>query len=136
MKLQLGAAGLLQNDKSQFLVAKRPAGKFMEGYWEFPGGKIEEGEVPESALQRELYEEIDVRVDLLEMRPFYFISWTYPEKHVLIPIFHILKWNGVPIGKEGQEIHWASVQEMEDINFLPANKPIIEKIKTTFFRAL
>lgn len=131
MILCVGAAGLLQNNEKQFLIAQRPSGKFMEGFWEFPGGKIEHEETPEMALQRELYEEIDVQVNIKDMRPFYFISAGYPNYHALFPIFYVSKWVGIPIGKEGQNIRWVTIQEMDSVDFLPANKDTIEKIKAT-----
>ncbi len=129
MKLVIGAAGLLQNEQNQILITERPEGKFMAGYWEFPGGKIEENETPEEALQRELYEEIGIEVDLKDLDPFYFISSPYPEYHALLPIFHIIRWKGTPEGKEGQRLAWVSIEEMDTIHFLPANKPIIEHLK-------
>lgn len=129
MKLVIGAAGILQDDQERILITERPEGKFMEGYWEFPGGKIEENETPEEALQRELYEEIGIEVDQKDLEPFYFISSPYPEYHALLPIFHVRQWKGTPMGKEGQRLAWVSIEKMGSIKFLPANKPILELLK-------
>src|ERR671921_2787770 len=84
------------------LLAQRPEGKALAGLWEFPGGKVHEGESPEAALIRELKEELGVDTAESCLAPFTFASHRYPDFHLLMPLYVCRRWRGTPTGLEGQ----------------------------------
>ncbi|HJS32492.1 MAG TPA: (deoxy)nucleoside triphosphate pyrophosphohydrolase, partial [Alphaproteobacteria bacterium] len=98
----VAAAALIDAD-GRVLLARRPPGKAMAGLWEFPGGKVREGEAPESALARELHEELGIDIRTACLAPFAFASHRYPDFHLLMPLFVCRKWRGTPRAREGQE---------------------------------
>jgi 8-oxo-dGTP diphosphatase len=127
------AVGVLLRKNEAILLAQRPEGKPYAGYWEFPGGKIEAGETLFQALQRELVEEINVRI--LDAQEFLTIEHDYPHAYVRLHICLVTSWEGEVKGLEGQATAWLSVGEIsriEDSNLqpiLPATLPILEKLK-------
>lgn len=122
-------AGLLKNDKKQCLLAQRPKGKDMQGFWEFPGGKLQEGEIPEIALQRELQEELGIVATISAMKPLSFISHAYEDFHLFMPLYDVKIWDGVPEGKEGQKIEWVAIEQLLRINLVPADIPLAQFIQ-------
>ena len=83
----LVAAVALIDADGRVLLAERPPGKHLAGFWEFPGGKVQAGETPEAALIRELAEELGIDVAASCLAPFTFASHSYPEFHLLMPLF-------------------------------------------------
>ena len=77
------------------LIARRPEGRSLAGLWEFPGGKVEPSESPESALVRELHEELGIRIEAADLRPFTFASHAYADFHLLMPLYLCRCWQGV-----------------------------------------
>ncbi|HNQ91776.1 MAG TPA: 8-oxo-dGTP diphosphatase MutT [Alphaproteobacteria bacterium] len=128
-KIVLVAAAALLDRKKRVLVAQRPEGKAMAGLWEFPGGKIEAGEVPEYALMRELREELGIETRPCGMAPVGFASHTYPDFHLIMPLFAIRVWNGEPTPKEGQSLQWLAVQELYSLPMPDADKPLISQLE-------
>lgn len=117
------AAVLIDASTNKVLLAQRPEGKSMAGLWEYPGGKVDEGEIPEKALQRELKEELDIDVTLESLKPLTFASHTYEEQmtHLLMPLYTCRAWMGVPRGMEGQALAWASIEDLQTNRFeMPA----------------
>lgn len=111
-KVLLVVAAALINRDGNILLARRPEGKSMAGLWEFPGGKIEPGETPEHALQRELQEELQIMVTKSDMKPITFASHAYEKFHLFMPLFGIETWNGTPKPAENQMLEWVAPQNL------------------------
>ena len=97
-------AGALITGDSRVLLSQRPEGKNLAGFWEYPGGKIENGETPEQALCRELNEELRLTLNPDDLKPLTFASFDYPEFHLVMPLFVCRRWQGTPEPAEGQRI--------------------------------
>ena len=128
MKIVLVAACALIDSDGRVLLTRRPAGKPMEGLWEFPGGKIEAGERPEDTLIRELAEELGVAVKEDCLAPLTFASHAYEEFHLLMPLYVCRRWEGIVEAKEGQEIAWVRPQRLKEYPMPPADEPLIPYI--------
>jgi 8-oxo-dGTP diphosphatase len=129
MRLVLVAAVALIDADGRILLARRPPGKSMAGLWEFPGGKIEPAETPEAALIRELAEELGLDVKASCLAPFAFASHSYEDFHLLMPLFACRRWNGIPNGREGQELAWVAPQRLGDYPMPPADRPLIPQLQ-------
>lgn len=126
MKTTNVAAGVLINDKNEFLLATRPEGKAYAGWWEFPGGKIEEGETPRIAAIRELEEELGVVVT--EAYPWLTETFVYPHTTVRLQFFQVTGWTGTLYPHEGQTFSWHPMGTLEIDHILPANLPILKAL--------
>ena len=124
-KLVLVAAALLIDDQKRVLLAQRPEGKPMAGLWEFPGGKIEAGELPEAALVRELREELGIETSIGCLSPLTFASHAYEKFHLLMPIFACRVWQGKPEAREGQKLAWAAKGEWKNYPMPPADDVVL-----------
>jgi 8-oxo-dGTP diphosphatase len=122
--LLVAAAALIDAD-NRVLIAKRPEGKSLAGLWEFPGGKVSEGETPEEALRRELKEELSIDVCETCLAPFTFASHAYADFHLLMPLFICRNWDGEIEPREGQEIKWVRAMRLADYPMPPADAPLI-----------
>jgi len=120
------AVGVVRNPQGDILIARRPAHVHQGGLWEFPGGKVEASESLQLALQRELHEELDI--DIVRSRPLIRIPHRYPDKQVLLDVWLVEAFNGVPHGKENQPIEWRSPAELWSMPFPAANRPIIQAV--------
>jgi 8-oxo-dGTP diphosphatase len=121
------AVGIIISNDNEYLLANRPVGKPYEGYWEFPGGKIENGETTHQALVRELKEELGIEV--LESVAVGTIEHDYPHAYVRLHLQVVRGWTGIPVGLEGQELAWQSSRVLSDCvlsPLLPATISIIE----------
>ncbi|MEM9966620.1 MAG: (deoxy)nucleoside triphosphate pyrophosphohydrolase [Pseudomonadota bacterium] len=125
MKVVLVSAVALIDIDGRVLISQRPEGKSMAGLWEFPGGKIEEGETPEAALIRELQEELDINTWQSCLAPLTFASHAYDDFHLLMPLFACRKWQGTPRSREGQMLKWARVRELSNYPMPAADIPLI-----------
>ena len=105
------AVALIDPD-GRVLIAERPPGKAMAGLWEFPGGKIEPGETPETALIRELDEELGIAVKADCLAPFTFASHAYAQFHLLMPLYLCRRWEGTPQPREHVAIKWVRPREL------------------------
>ncbi len=130
-RLMTVVAVALLNDRGQVLLAQRPAGKWMAGMWEFPGGKIDPGETPEQALIRECREELGIALVPDALSPYTFISHPYPEKdfHLLMPLYVCRKWTGDMHGAEGQDLRWVHPRDMLDYLITPADLPLVNALR-------
>jgi 8-oxo-dGTP diphosphatase len=128
VKLVLVAACALIDSDGRVLLTRRPAGKPMEGLWEFPGGKMERGEHPEDTLIRELREELGIAVSEDCLAPLTFASHAYEEFHLLMPLYVCRRWEGIVEAREAQEIAWVRPPQLKDYPMPPADKPLIPHI--------
>ena len=117
------AVAVIQREDGQVLLGQRPEGKPWAGWWEFPGGKIEDGETPFHALQRELHEELDITAT--RAYPWLTRSFDYPERQVKLRFFRVRGWDNEPHGKEGQQLSWQDPAALTVSPMLPANTPIL-----------
>lgn len=118
------AVALIDAD-GRVLLAQRPEGKNLAGFWEFPGGKIEAGETPEAALIRELHEELGIDVKASCLAPLTFASHSYENFHLLMPLYVCRRWQGIVSSKEGQKLAWARPHQLKDYPMPPADEPLI-----------
>lgn len=125
MKIVLVSAVALIDRDGRVLLAQRPEAKSMAGMWEFPGGKVEPGESPESALIRELHEELGIDTWASCLAPLTFASHAYPDFHLLMPLFACRKWNGIATGREGQRLAWVRPADLRGYPMPPADIPLI-----------
>ena len=122
------AAALIDKD-GRVLLAQRPPNKSMAGLWEFPGGKVEDGESPENALIRELNEELGIDTWGSCLAPLSFASHSYEDFHLLMPLFACRKWIGTPMAMEGQVLKWVSKNDLKNYAMPPADIPLIAAIR-------
>ena len=120
----LVAACALVNEKGKVLIAKRPPGRPLAGLWEFPGGKVDLGEDPETALIRELLEELGIEIARADLLPLTFASHAYPEFHLLMPLYLCKRWQGSIAAQEDQELLWVRPDELGLYDMPPADEPL------------
>lgn len=119
-------AGVILNEKDQVLLALRPMHKHQGGLWEFPGGKVEEGEQVQAALARELLEELNLVVET--SRSLLITEHDYGDKHVTLDVWIVSAFSGDIQGREGQELRWVKRQELPQYQFPAANLPIVQAL--------
>ena len=122
-------AGVLSDAGGRVLLAQRPAGRHLAGGWEFPGGKLEEGETPYVALQRELREEIGVEVDAAV--PLVRVRHAYPEREVDLDVWRVTRSRGEPRGLDGQALRWCPREELARAGLLAADLPVVAALLKT-----
>ena len=124
-KLLIVAACALIDADGRVLISRRPDGKSLAGLWEFPGGKLESGESPETCLVRELREELGISVKPACLAPLTFASHPYENFHLLMPLYVCRRFEGIATGAEGQEIKWVNPRKLRDYPMPPADEPLI-----------
>ncbi len=125
MRIVLVSAVALIDPDDRVLLARRPEGKALAGLWEFPGGKVEPGETPETALIRELREELGIETRGSCLAPLCFASHGYDDFHLLMPLFVCRRWQGIVTPREGQELAWVRPRDMGAYPMPPADLPLI-----------
>ncbi len=125
MKLLLVVAVALIDTDGRVLIAQRPPGKSLEGLWEFPGGKVDAGERPETALIRELHEELGIGVEEACLAPLTFASHAYPDFHLLMPLYICRRWKGFVTARENQALKWVFPRDLRAYPMPPADAPLI-----------
>ncbi|MFT6657457.1 (deoxy)nucleoside triphosphate pyrophosphohydrolase [Maritalea sp.] len=118
------ACALVDADR-RVLIAQRPADKEMGGLWEFPGGKVEPHESPETAIIRELKEELNIDTQQACLAPLTFASFSYEKFHLLMPLYVCRKWQGIPTALEHSALRWVKPQRLRDYPMPPADEPLI-----------
>jgi 8-oxo-dGTP diphosphatase len=125
LPIVLVAAVALIDADGRVLLAKRPEGKKMAGLWEFPGGKVENGETPEAALIRELKEELGIDVTVGCLAPLAFASHAYDDFHLLMPLYVCRVWKGAVTAREGQDLTWSRANRLATYPMPPADAPLV-----------
>jgi 8-oxo-dGTP diphosphatase len=120
------AVGVLEDEQGRVLIARRPEHVHQGGLWEFPGGKVDPGETLTQALQRELWEELAIRV--LTTQPLIRIPHHYTDKSVLLDVHKVTRFEGQPRGNEGQPVQWVSPHQFTQYQFPAANVPIVSAL--------
>lgn len=128
-KIVLVAACALVDADGRVLVAQRPEGKPMAGLWEFPGGKVEDGEKPEESLIRELKEELGIDVSESCLAPLTFASHAYEDFHLVMPLYVCRRWSGSVSALEGQELAWVAPVRLSGYPMPPADVPLIAQLR-------
>jgi len=120
-------AAIIHDAEGQILATQRGYGDWKD-YWEFPGGKIEPDELPEEALHREIWEELETHIKI--ERLFHIVEWDYPKFHLTMHCYLCHIESGIFSLKEHEAARWLSKEELESVMWLPADKEIIEKLQT------
>jgi len=128
-KLVLVVACALIDADDRILLAQRPEGKSMAGLWEFPGGKVENGEIPEASLIRELKEELAIETKIACLAPLTFASHEYDEFHLLMPLYICRRWWGIAQPNEGQNLKWVRAKNLRDYPMPEADLPLIPALQ-------
>ena len=120
------AAGVLQDTRGQVLISQRLPGTHQAGAWEFPGGKIKVGETPLTALTRELAEELGIVVRTAA--PLTRFTHRYADRSVVLDVWRVTEYDGMPRGLEGQPIRWAVPESLLEQGLLLADRPIVDAL--------
>jgi 8-oxo-dGTP diphosphatase len=121
------AVAVIRNLTGEVFITLRPDHVHQGGLWEFPGGKVEEGESVYDALMRETHEENGI--DIVSARPLIKIPYRYPDKEVLLDVWEVLDYRGTAHGKEGQGCQWVSAEKLDQLEFPAANHPVITAVQ-------
>lgn len=116
-------AGVLTDARGRVLLARRSAGRDLAGAWEFPGGKREAGETPLAALERELQEELGVRV--LAAEPLLAVPQAYADKRIVLDVWRVTRYAGTPHGRERQALAWSPAERLHTYPMPPADRPVV-----------
>jgi 8-oxo-dGTP diphosphatase len=125
VRLLLAVACALIDVDGRVLIAQRPEGKTLSSLWEFPGGKIDDGERPEEALIRELREELSIEVKEPCLAPLTFASFAYPDFHLLMPLYVCRRWTGFVAAREHEALKWVFPKDLRSYPMPPADAPLI-----------
>lgn len=126
--MKVVALALRRND-GRILLQKRPQNTAMAGLWEFPGGKMENGETPEQSLKREIDEELGIKVAQDDLEPVTFASEALADRHLLLLLYQCSKWQGQPIALHAEELRWVTLEEMSTLPMPPADAPFTKALE-------
>ncbi len=128
-RTQVVVAAMIEDADGRILIAERPEGKFMAGWWEFPGGKVEFGEAPEAALSREVREELGLQIDVGE--PFHVVHVARTETTAVFVLFYWCRWTGGELQLlDAGDVRWVTADEFDDVRFLESNRAVVDKLRT------
>lgn len=132
-KLKLVVSIALINHEEKVLIAKRPAKKHLSGYWEFPGGKVEENETPERAIIREVNEELNININGKCIAPLCFSEYKYKSFNLLLLLYVCRRWEGNPESMEKNEIKWVKPNTLRNYKMPPADNILIYSLLDLFY---
>ena len=124
MKTIFCACAILENKKSEILINSRIKKNNLKSYWEFPGGKLKNGENFYDAIKRELFEELSI--DIINPVHFYFTKYSYSEFNLIMHIFKIEKWYGDIISMDGEQLKWVNRMMLKKLKLLHGNAEIVQ----------
>ena len=128
-------AAALIDAESRILLQQRAPGRAMAGLWEFPGGKVEEGETAEEALVREIDEELGIALDPAELEPACFASAEVADRRMILLLYLCRSWRGEPEPLDAAALRWASLDDMRGLSMPPADEPLIALLEAILSRA-
>ncbi|MCR4764890.1 MAG: (deoxy)nucleoside triphosphate pyrophosphohydrolase [Bacteroidaceae bacterium] len=117
-------AAIIHDEQGRVFATQRGYGEWKD-YWEFPGGKMEHGETPEMALKREIWEELETRI--VVERFVQTVEWDYPAFHLTMHCYWCSIDSGELTLKEHEAARWLALEELNDVNWLPADRAVIER---------
>lgn len=120
------SAAIITNSDNEILICRRGPGGSCEFLWEFPGGKIEQGESPEECLVRECLEELEIEIEILEL--FEQTKYSYPERDIEFMFFSASLKNGIPTASVHDSIKWVSPDMLPDYEFCPADVSVVGRL--------
>jgi 8-oxo-dGTP diphosphatase len=123
-------AAALYDRSGRILISERPPGKHLAGRWEFPGGKLDPGETEESALGRELTEELGIT--LVRARPLMRRVHDYDDRRVDISLWVVEGFSGTPTGLDGQQLKWVALPRLHEEDMLAADVPFIAALQRLY----
>ena len=130
--IKIVVAIALVNDENEILLSRRPESKHLSGLWEFPGGKVEEGETPRRALIREVKEELNIDVNNKCIAPLSFSEFDYKEFQLLLLLYICRRWDGQPMSMERNELKWVKPNMLRKYNMPPADDSLIYCLQDLF----
>ncbi len=133
-KLLVVAACAVIDTDGRILMTRRPEGKAHSGLWEFPGGKIEDGETPEQTIKRELWEELELEPCESCLEAFNFTTHQYDDFSLLMMLFLCRQWDGIARPKEGQVLRWVWPDKICEMDLVPADMPLALEIRDRLAR--
>ena len=116
-------------ESGRILLQQRAPGRSMAGLWEFPGGKVEDGESPEAALARELTEELGIAVEVEALMPACFASAFVGERHMTLLLYICRTWRGEPQPLDASALKWTTIAEMRELAMPPADEPLVDLLE-------
>ncbi|MBU2897010.1 8-oxo-dGTP diphosphatase MutT [Vibrio hepatarius] len=129
-RIHIVAAIILNTEMNEVFITKRPEDKHKGGFWEFPGGKVEDQETTVQAIIRELDEEVGIQVTKQSL--FEHLEYDYPDKSLSFDFILVTDFEKQPFGKEGQQGKWVSITELSDYEFPEANRSIVDRVVSEF----
>ena len=131
-KLKIVVSIALINNENEILLSKRPKKKHLSGFWEFPGGKVEEGETPEKALIREVKEELNIDINNKCIAPLSFSEFDYKNFQLLLLLYVCRRWEGKPMSMENNRLEWVKPNMLRDYKMPPADDALIYCLQDLF----
>ncbi len=125
-RIHIVAGIILNSEQTHVFIAKRPIDKHKGGFWEFPGGKVEPKESLKTALNRELNEELGIQVTFSSI--FEQFDYDYSDKLLSFSFMLVTGFTGKPYGREGQQTQWVALDELDQLDFPEANRPIVTQL--------